>query len=595
MAANISYAENFKAEIAVVKRNCVLRRTSRSVLGTAAIFAAGCQSHLPPLQTEPYHGHVTPADISADINCELATIVAVAGNEQTKSTGAALTDIESRMSAAVRQTRADAYSETLVRLQDLFKGYDASAGSDLLQLMKHLLDDHFVAAVQLTLDVTDSEGFAPSLNKVTPYALGSNNRTLTLGGQLNGTQDRTITLTNSIDFESLKPPAGKDLAEGYCRKITVDAGAALGSVVLGSNGALLGDLGLADIIADGLRSLDDSSRVNLYGGTGPTRPVETASVRLNLDHISPIPPLAAASPPSPPSPPPSIGPHGALDGALTFTPPAPGTYAPETATLVGVLTLNLTTAAASPLTYTVNISGAVISEPLPRPGDVTTEVTASAARLALQGALLADIGNPPSGTPGATPTLIISGRSRSGKLDDLKFQGQIVASNSSGTSSYSFGGSVYKPETEHRNVSYFASPALAAAAAPASPAGPSGGSKGGASAGASPAGSTSFGSTVDFTLVYGLNGGPNWTLTHFKGPAPSSPLLTASRTETNTMNITFVPACRTTDPAAADDLALIAPKLTDFWSTLSPCDADNVNVGSATAAANQLNLLLRLR
>jgi hypothetical protein len=47
----------------------------------------------------------------------------------------------------------------------------------------------------------------------------------------------------------------------------------------------------------------------------------------------------------------------------------------------------------------------------------------------------------------------------------------------------------------------------------------------------------SFGSTVDFTLVYGVNGGPNWTLTHFTGPATG--LLNFNRTRKDTLQLSF--------------------------------------------------------
>ena len=53
----------------------------------------------------------------------------------------------------------------------------------------------------------------------------------------------------------------------------------------------------------------------------------------------------------------------------------------------------------------------------------------------------------------------------------------------------------------------------------------------------------SFGSTVDFTLTYGLSGGPNWTLTHFIGPTGSAPpLLSYLRTRKETLVLSFAAA-----------------------------------------------------
>jgi hypothetical protein len=47
-----------------------------------------------------------------------------------------------------------------------------------------------------------------------------------------------------------------------------------------------------------------------------------------------------------------------------------------------------------------------------------------------------------------------------------------------------------------------------------------------------------FGTTVEFTLVYGVSGGPTWTLTHFVGPGVG--LLEARRTAKDTLVLAFV-------------------------------------------------------
>jgi hypothetical protein len=53
----------------------------------------------------------------------------------------------------------------------------------------------------------------------------------------------------------------------------------------------------------------------------------------------------------------------------------------------------------------------------------------------------------------------------------------------------------------------------------------------------------SFGSTVDFTLTYGLGGGPVWTLTHFVGPSGNTlPLLNYLRTRKETLVLAFAAA-----------------------------------------------------
>ncbi|KAE8756111.1 hypothetical protein FSO04_30880 [Paraburkholderia madseniana] len=61
-----------------------------------------------------------------------------------------------------------------------------------------------------------------------------------------------------------------------------------------------------------------------------------------------------------------------------------------------------------------------------------------------------------------------------------------------------------------------------------------------------------FGSTVDFTLIYGLGGGPNWTLTHFAGLNPASGgLLSFLRTNKDTLVISIARVVPTAAPGAA--------------------------------------------
>jgi len=87
---------------------------------------------------------------------------------------------------------------------------------------------------------------------------------------------------------------------------------------------------------------------------------------------------------------------------------------------------------------------------------------------------------------------------------------------------------------------------------------------------------TSFGSTVDFTVVYGLNGGPTWTLTHFKGPqGGSGSLVNLSRQVVDTLTVTFVPACQ--------DAADVQPVVSSYWDTLPPCNASSFANAAATA------------
>jgi hypothetical protein len=61
-----------------------------------------------------------------------------------------------------------------------------------------------------------------------------------------------------------------------------------------------------------------------------------------------------------------------------------------------------------------------------------------------------------------------------------------------------------------------------------------------------------FGSTIDFTLIYGGGIGPSWTLTHFTGPSPASGgLLSFMRTNKDTLVLSFAMVGATAPPAPA--------------------------------------------
>jgi hypothetical protein len=85
---------------------------------------------------------------------------------------------------------------------------------------QHLVSDNFVAQIDLTLTVTQAEGFNPSINLIKPLTgnggkispivysgmgatTATNNQTLALGLQLNGTQDRNIEQDYTLDMRRL--------------------------------------------------------------------------------------------------------------------------------------------------------------------------------------------------------------------------------------------------------------------------------------------------------------------------------------------------------------------------------------------------------
>ncbi len=73
------------------------------------------------------------------------------------------------------------------------------------------------------------------------------------------------------------------------------------------------------------------------------------------------------------------------------------------------------------------------------------------------------------------------------------------------------------------------------------------------------AGATGFSTKVDFTLQWGVNGGPNWTLLKFKGPGggtgASGQLLSYTRQKQDTLISTFAATCKSDEIMDASDKA----------------------------------------
>ena len=99
---------------------------------------------------------------------------------------------------------------------------------------------------------------------------------------------------------------------------------------------------------------------------------------------------------------------------------------------------------------------------------------------------------------------------------------------------------------------------------------------------------------IDFTIMEGINGGPTWTLRHFKGPGGnSSGLLNFSRQVKDTLLISFVPVCIREkyweDPSVTSLPKQYYPEPivgTPGWANyLPPCNAGNL-ADLKTAALN---------
>ncbi len=132
---------------------------------------------------------------------------------------------------------------------------------------------------------------------------------------------------------------------------------------------------------------------------------------------------------------------------------------------------------------------------------------------------------------------------------------------------------------------------------------PAGGSSAKNNAAAPSSSSTQFSSLINFIVSYGLNGGPNWTLKKFKGPSGGGgggsssssggsgggggggSLASISRTDTDTLSITFVAACKNAENSQN-------PK--DFWQALPHCDQNAVATAKSIGdTVNRSNFLIQ--
>ena len=96
-----------------------------------------------------------------------------------------------------------------------------------------------------------------------------------------------------------------------------------------------------------------------------------------------------------------------------------------------------------------------------------------------------------------------------------------------------------------------------------------------------------FGTTTDFTVNEGVNGGPNWTLSHFKGPAPSGSLVSFGRVVKDTLIVTFVPYC-TRKPLAEPKWSIGLPDCNAGADVIAKALNDALNAGQI----NNTNQLL---
>jgi hypothetical protein len=568
------------------------KAASLPLMGTF-FLVLGCS--VPSLKSSPERGP-TVVDIVNHINCELARIV-------------------NRRNERINQW------------------IDASRSSNPPVDLKldYLTTYHFVASVLVTLDALDSEALTPSVNFITPFnMMGSFNRTWSVGGNLSGSQERNIQFGYSIDLaelsdldenKQLKPVSSIDK---YCRGPLGVAGK--------DSGALTGDLGLTDIVVDGLLGLDASKDVNLYGNSGPnpltmsldipssdtkngTKAEKLKKIKLEEDALSDarrllhLPNEKILSKKDDEKMLKLIAEHKFPEAKALLVPALTTKYGPEGEVLVlmregSLLELQFgdkNSGFEGLLYFAGNISFNLSTVDQKAPGTVAltgkavTKDGTNGYFLSLTGSTIqqnqnGDISFTLSGTMSKLEKLKGDPWSTLGFGPKLNLSGSIDSLYE--TKSLKLTGTV-SPDPSGPEIPVTASvpakPLLTAKASPvAGNGGPSAsgssGSAKGSTAGA--AGSSSlFGSLVSFIISYGANGGPNWTVATLKGPSAGSSgsLASLSRQDTDTLTITFVPACKT-DPNRQ-------PTPTDFWDSLPHCDAWAKASAAQSALANNALIL----
>jgi uncharacterized membrane protein YgcG len=459
-------------------------------------------------------------------------------------------------------------------------------------LLALLIDKHFVAAAQLTLDVIDTEGVNPSVSFITPFYPGTTmstmyNYTLAVGGSLSGTQERNIGFGYSIDLETLQVDGYdengqpiKSAVASECQK-WYGVAAENGQVTSGAQGGIGGDLGLARIIIDGLEGLDATAQVNIYGSSGPTLPTTTRVIGVTLENASGTNPLAH--------------PLHLLPGSISISPSTTDPHALGSATL---------TASTSALGSLINLTGSTLIISEQQHGKTIRHLA-----LSLTGNVQFSRGDNATKL-GYSPKLNVIGTIPI--KDDwdydlstpVKLTGVLSPDTATGNSNADFckGGAcdvtlIFESTSP---ISFRGLPAAGFLA------GGGGGAAGAPSKGAvAPVatGSSQFSSYVNFVISSGLNGGPNWVLKTFKGPSGGGgggggggsssgggssgggggggQLLSATRTNTDSLTITFVAACQDKQK----------PVASSYWDTLPVCDYLGILKSGAANTATQYNIL----
>lgn len=573
---------------------------SFALLMGLAIVSGGCASLNSPPLLETYPGHVPDvADLNNHIACELRPLVASIRSDKKKENFYLATRIVDG-----RQTLDTDNWE----LASLFESHP-----ELNDLLPKLVKYSFIAAVAMTLDVLDTEGVNPSLSYINPYnSMGSFNGLFNAGASVNGTQEHNQVYSYTINLLKLWE------SQNHMR--------------CGDSswfGGLEGDLGLVRDTVSGLLSLNASADLNIAGSASPIVSSASASLERAITlRFTGMTTEGSDETGAPQQDEPSKS--GGLDLKLNggFIVPPSGTGSQGTLTITGTATENGKSEPRRPVSLELTLSGG--HDPSGGVGfTVSPPTTGSQGTLTLTGTATDNRGfgyfvsltgstyKSPNG--GALPYSISGNLTRTrgpstadinlgvnpkitlaGNIDISKpllniqiKSGSITPDSSTGTAAIpglwiptGTGLLNLEGKVSRDYVTPFSLSPMFAGAATTGAGGSSG--SGGAKASASATGSagsstTQFSTFDNFQLSYGLNiGGPTWTLKTFKGPAgATSPLLTLNRSDTDTLTITFVPACK---QGGQNNLTP-----TTFWQAIPVCDSSGTLQALAGASGQNFN------
>ena len=249
---------------------------ARLLIFLAPVLLAGCNSSLTPdfdlndgkttLPTVQTIEHHVACELWEPMHVALGAPPARTSNTESDS------DYRTAVQSALTQNVQDALKAAPLDARNPLTRDALNQKAAETQLWSHLITDNFVADVSLTLQVTNVEGINPSLNftdpglPIAPVPLTgafSPSLTLAVNGQFDGTQNRTFTLAYFIDLAQLwtSPP--------NCEN---DPNNDIG---------IVGQLGLGEILSDGLEAVEYTKTYNIYSTPDETQASSITSSMLS--------------------------------------------------------------------------------------------------------------------------------------------------------------------------------------------------------------------------------------------------------------------------------------------------------------------------